>query len=592
VNLRLHRRKTGRVGALWLALFALPFLLIGLGVWIVGLLPTAYDAVRMRDWQPVRAELLSASLERRRGSKQSITYIAHARYAYAYGGMPYQGERVAINGMADNIGQFWIDLGRQLERAHRQGQPVTAWVNPQAPHEAVLDRSLRWPLMAVMGVFSLLFTGVGAGLVAAAVYAHRKASGPPHPDAGVSPWLAHASWATPTIPSRTQAEGWVLLAAGVIFSLVGAAASLAALPSAMKGETLVWVVLLFPLVGLLMLWQAFGHWRRMRRYGNPTLLIDPHPAPLGGQAGMRLALPVAHQAGLRFDFAVSALDRRTTGSGKNRRTQERLDWESEGQARVEPTTEGVRLQWSAVLPAHLGCSALPNENGRVWQVSVKGHGPVADFKTRFEIPVFETGASAAIFQTAHEDDLWGNHGLADNTITRERLLSTCQTRVDLDGALVLTQPYRRQWSTKALWLVMGLVFAGAGTFMLQEKGGAFWMGVVFASVGLLMAGISFWSMATRRSARLGRLAGLRASRHFLGLPVRSRHWPADAVQNLAIHQSYSMQSTGQRPKTIVQVRALLHAGGHVVLADGIDGEPAARLLVADIARHTGWTSRA
>ncbi|HMN93173.1 MAG TPA: DUF3592 domain-containing protein [Hydrogenophaga sp.] len=592
MNLRLPRRKTGRVSPLWLALFGLPFLLIGLGVWLVGMLPTAYDAVRMRDWQPVTAELQSASLERRRGSKQSITYIAHARYAYEFGGVRYEGERVAINGMADNIGPFWIDLGRQLERAHRQGQPVSAWVNPQAPHEAVLDRSLRWPLMAFMGVFGLLFTGVGAGLVAAAVYAQRKASAPPHPDAGTRPWLSHAAWATPNIPSRTQAEGWVLLAAGVVFSLVGTAASVAALPSAMKGEALVWVVLLFPLVGLLMLWQAFRHWRRMGRYGNPALLIDPHPAPLGGQASMRLVLPVVHQAGLRFDYAVSALDRRTTGSGKNRRTQEKLDWETEGQARVAPTTEGVRLQWSAVLPAHLGCSALPEENGRVWQVSVTGHGPAADFKTRFEIPVFDTATSTDFVQPAHDGDVWGNHDPVDNTIARERLLSTCQTRMDLDGALVLTQPYRRQWAMKAVWLVMGLLFAGAGTFMLQERGGAFWMGAVFASVGLLMAGISLWSMATRRSARLGRLAGLQATRHFLGLPVRSRHWPADAVQNLAIHQSYSTQSTGQRPKTIVQVRALLRAGGHVVLADGIDGEPAARLLVADIARHTGWTLRA
>jgi len=591
VNLRLPRRKTGRIGALWLALFGLPFLLIGLGVWLVGMLPTAYDAVRMRDWQPVTAELQSASLERRRGSKQSVTYIAHARYAYEFGGVRYQGERVAINGTADNVGQFWIDLGRQLERAHRQGQPVTAWVNPQAPHEAVLDRSLRWSLMAFMGSFGLLFTGVGAGLLAAAVHAHRKASAPPHPDASTRPWLSHAAWATGTIPSRTQAEGWVLLAAGVIFSLVGTAASVAALPSALKGETLVWVVLLFPLVGLLMLWQALGHWRRMRRYGHPTLVIDPHPAPLGGQAGMRLVLPVVHQAGLRFDYAVSALDRRTTGSGKNRRTQERLDWETEGQARVAPTIEGVRLQWSALLPAHLGCSALPDENGRVWQVSVTGHGPVADFKTHFEIPVFEAGASPSVFQLASEDDPWGSQGPTDNTMARERLLSTCQTRMDLNGALVLTQPYRRQWNIKAVWLVMGVLFTGAGVFMLMEKGGAFWIGVVFASVGLLMACISFWSMATRRSARLGRLVGLHASRHFLGLPLRSRHWPADAVEHLAVHQSYSTQTTGQRPKTIVQVRALLRAGGHVVLADGIDGEPAAQLLMTDIARHTGWALR-
>ena len=150
---------------LWvMGLFALPFAAVGVGMLLLSVLPTLYDWSRMQFWQPVNATLLAASLNSSRSSK-STSYHVTARYRYEVAGQAYEGERVAISGGGDNVGDFQEALGERLEQALRAGQPVQVWVNPSHPADAVIDRSLRPGLLAFKMVFVVLFGGVGVGLL-------------------------------------------------------------------------------------------------------------------------------------------------------------------------------------------------------------------------------------------------------------------------------------------------------------------------------------------------------------------------------------------------------------------------------------------
>lgn len=150
---------------LWvMGLFALPFAAVGVGMLLLSVLPTLYDWSRMQFWQPVNATLLAASLNSSRSSK-STSYNVTARYRYEVAGRAYEGERVAISGGGDNVGDFQEALGERLEQALRAGQPVQVWVNPSHPADAVIDRSLRPGLLAFKMVFVVLFGGVGVGLL-------------------------------------------------------------------------------------------------------------------------------------------------------------------------------------------------------------------------------------------------------------------------------------------------------------------------------------------------------------------------------------------------------------------------------------------
>ncbi|GAA5168832.1 DUF3592 domain-containing protein [Viridibacterium curvum] len=153
-----------------LSLLAIPFLLVGLAFFVMGIVASVVDWSRMQDWHPLEAQLLSAGLEQR-GSR-TRTWLATARYRYQFGGKTYIGQRVAINESADNIGDFQQTLGFRLRGAMRAGQSVQIWVNPQNPAEAVIDRSLRGSLMAYFSLFVVLFGGVGAGIL---IFARRTA---------------------------------------------------------------------------------------------------------------------------------------------------------------------------------------------------------------------------------------------------------------------------------------------------------------------------------------------------------------------------------------------------------------------------------
>ncbi len=150
---------------LWvMGLFALPFAAVGVGMLLLSVLPTLYDWSRMQFWQPVNATLLAASLNSSRSSK-STSYHVTARYRYEVAGRVYEGERVAISGGGDNVGDFQEALGERLEQALRAGQPVRVWVNPSRPADAVIDRSLRPGLLAFKMVFVVVFGGAGVGLL-------------------------------------------------------------------------------------------------------------------------------------------------------------------------------------------------------------------------------------------------------------------------------------------------------------------------------------------------------------------------------------------------------------------------------------------
>ena len=163
-----------RAGGWLLGLFALPFAAVGVGMLLLSVLPTLYDWARMQWWQPVPATVVAARLETSRSSKSS-SYTVKATYRYQVAGREYQGERVAISGGGDNVGDFQEALGARLEQALRDGAPVQVWVSPSDPADAVIDRSLRPGLLALKMVFVMVFGGVGVGLL---VYVLRPTRAP------------------------------------------------------------------------------------------------------------------------------------------------------------------------------------------------------------------------------------------------------------------------------------------------------------------------------------------------------------------------------------------------------------------------------
>lgn len=156
---------TARLGAMaFSGIFMLSFGAGGIfgGVW--PLWQTFSTALAARGFESVPGQVTSAELVAHRGSKGSTTWEVQARYAYRWQGRDFEGTRIGVAGTgADNIGS-WHDVWHQrLKQAHEAEQPIPVWVDPQRPERSLLDRSVRWGLVALHLVFGVIFTAVGVG---------------------------------------------------------------------------------------------------------------------------------------------------------------------------------------------------------------------------------------------------------------------------------------------------------------------------------------------------------------------------------------------------------------------------------------------
>jgi hypothetical protein len=147
---------------LFCAVVALAF---GAGGLVVGVMPLNQIlslALGSRHWEPVQATLLDVKLETGRKGTAAV----HARYRYEFRGKSYESARVGTGVQSsDDIGTWQRDWYRRLDAARDAERAVTAWVDPQRPDRALLDRAVRWGMVAFHIPFALLFTAIGvAGL--------------------------------------------------------------------------------------------------------------------------------------------------------------------------------------------------------------------------------------------------------------------------------------------------------------------------------------------------------------------------------------------------------------------------------------------
>jgi hypothetical protein len=148
--MRLGRQVKERIGA---AIGALAILTLfggvgGLGLWATT--SSIYDGWRARDWVPVEAR---------------VTHVDKGTATFAY-------EFNERKHAADRAGTFWLgastDLDDWEERmdallsdATRNEKPITVFVNPADPAEAMIDREIRWRLVLVLMGVALAFTAGG-----------------------------------------------------------------------------------------------------------------------------------------------------------------------------------------------------------------------------------------------------------------------------------------------------------------------------------------------------------------------------------------------------------------------------------------------
>jgi hypothetical protein len=397
-----------RLGVGCLALFALPFAAVGIvALYLAG--SHLFTWARMTGWQAVPAQLLSVELVAHDGD-DSTTYEVAARYRYSFAGRSYERDRVAISGMADNVGTFQRDLYDRLGAEQLRGGATTAFVDPDDPGSATLSRDLRTLLLALELLFGIVFGGVGFGLIGAGLFGSRKLEARRelerlHPG---EPWRWRRDWAEGRIRSTTRATAYGAAAFALLWNAVALPAALFVPGEIAKRNYAALIALLFPIIGIGLAAWAARAWAQMKRFKVATLTLTRTPVAVGGRlrGAIRVDAQVPVEDSFRLD--VSCIERRRSGN-RDSETSEHIVWQRQWTVprnRCERAASYTSIPVDVAIPNDVPSTSADDTDRISWRLEASGACPGPDFWARFELPVFgieERAPEAAAEQDAQED---------------------------------------------------------------------------------------------------------------------------------------------------------------------------------------------
>ena len=200
--------------------------------WLAG--TTLIDGYRAREWVKVRAEVLP-----------------NGAYRYDYDGRSRVGTRLGLMPLgSDDVDGWTAGIVEAMESARSENRPITVYVNPGDPDEALVNREIHWKFVAGMTPFVFGFGGVGAGAL----------------------WIMgrNALAMLPGARRRASAESlgplaklWLMT---FFWNVISIPLTMVALPDLIAdGKWAGLMILLFPAVGAVLLYGAvMGTWKRVR----------------------------------------------------------------------------------------------------------------------------------------------------------------------------------------------------------------------------------------------------------------------------------------------------------------------------------------
>ncbi len=264
---------------------------------------------------------------------------------------------------------------------------------PAAPREATGRR-------IVLGLGLAAITGGGLfWFPMQRALARQRAQEKLESDFPDQPWRWRPEWNSGRIESgggRAAAMMWFF---ALVWNLISWVAAVGAWTKIGRGDKVLWVVMLFPAIGLLVLWMAIYQTIRARKFGRPVFLPTSVPGTIGGYLGGVIQVPAVLRPDEDVRLALQACRTTVHGSGKNRSVQTEVLWEHE----VRVARENLPVTGTATdipvlfhIPSGQPSSDVQTTDPRTfWRLQARAPVAGVDFDASFEVPVFVTGETAA-----------------------------------------------------------------------------------------------------------------------------------------------------------------------------------------------------
>lgn len=357
-------------------LFGLLFTAVPLCVLYFWVYPYLSQTWGARDWATTNGTLISCSVEEHTDSDNATTYNVVASYSYEVEGRTFQGNRPTFQKGADSFEDDHRELEQRLQNAQSQLGHITVYYNPEFPYESVLDRSIRWKYLMMQLLFSLIFLAFGIGIMSVSAVMKVK----------------KVDYSDPVIRNKPAGKFGLTFFMGLVFFLVGIFPIMIIEKELSTGNYWVLLLLLFPLIGLLMLWSSFTILREWMRFGEIIVRMDPNPGSIGSDVAGTIELKEPFTPEVQFHVALACIRMEDSRGESGSDSSSKLLWQEEGIAHAESSPMGTVLRFAFEVPDHLPPSsyATHSNDSVTWQLYVNAVLPGPDLDREITLNVEKT----------------------------------------------------------------------------------------------------------------------------------------------------------------------------------------------------------
>lgn len=348
-----------------------------------------------------------------------------------------------------------------------------------------------------------------------------------------------------------------------------------------KGNRAVFIALIFPLAGVVLMIVAIRQTMRFRKYGRAVLVAPSLPVALGNRFQAQLRVPQAVDMSQGMTWHLVCRQLVTQGTGKNRSTSWRLLWED----RRRVAGAAIRIQAGQTLvPVDFSipysCKPSTVAERIEWRLSAAAEVPGVDFGIGFKLPV-------AI--TEHSDPAYTEERIAaerrrDAVEDMERTHATSKITLARCGDTALqasVPPAAVRAPAGVISLAIAMIIVLAAGYGVHRAGAPIIFPIVCSIAGVVMLlAVAYFCVVTLRLRLTPE--GLEIL-HDYRLFKRPRSIPLADIASFGFAIMYTTQS-GTRQRAYYRVFA--------TLADGAVPPVASRALAAVAARvaaHGGQT---
>lgn len=390
------KSKSGNKGGkIFLCLFGLPFLLVGLYMtYKTGKEVTQWIAIKAYDQVPAR--IFSLYVDSSSSSEGGTTYQLKGSFEYQFNNRYYRSDTITQYDGYDNVGDFHHDIYRKINNSKDGQGMVTAFVNPKDPNVAYLDNTFRWAILGFNSVFIIVFGGIGAAMVFGS-YFYKGDDDVTKPEYAATPWRAKNAWKTDgPLFSDGKIKMYVFCAFALFWNAISSFIPFVIYDEAIKGNNhAAWIAALFPLAGLGIFLVALREVRNWRKFGKCPMVLEPFPAEYGGLVKGYIDINIPFDGAVEYKVAIKNQYHYVSGSGKNRSSNTRDVWADYATARAEGSLAGTRVHFEFTTPAPGAEGTRETEitdssTYYGWVLHFKADFPgKLDFDRSYDIPVFK-----------------------------------------------------------------------------------------------------------------------------------------------------------------------------------------------------------